>query len=158
MDILHFSPAPNDSRCAAVEGQDSFEILHAVGEGSDLTKYKALFQRDESRSNEEDRKRLFRRFFEGEDGNLRQAVLDSLDALWAETLRVEQRAVLTDAPEMLRRFFRARDSVRSSRSWPRSFTSRAAWEALRCAVLCRSLITGCLHGSCRFWRRAAAAE
>ena len=134
VDILRFSPAPNDSRCAAVEGPDSFEILHAISEGSDLTKYRALFQRDESRSNEEDRKRLFRRFFEGEDGSLRQAVLDSLDALWADTLRVEQKAVLIDAPETLRTFFRARDSVRSSRSWPRSFTNRAAWQALRGAL------------------------
>ena len=34
VEILRFSPAPNDPRSAAVEGPDSFEILHAVAEGS----------------------------------------------------------------------------------------------------------------------------
>ena len=134
VDILSFPPAPKDTRSAAVEGPDSFKIMHAVAKGSPLTKYRAMFERDGSGPIERDRKTLFRHFFEGEDGKLKQAVLDALDALRAETLTVEQRAVLTDAPETLGRFSGARDSVRSSGSWPRSFTIRAAWQALRGAL------------------------
>ena len=46
VDILSFPPAPKDTRSAAVEGPDSFKIMHAVAKGSPLTKYRAMFERD----------------------------------------------------------------------------------------------------------------
>ena len=109
VDILSFPPAPKDTRSAAVEGPDSFKITHAVAKGSPLTKYRAMFERDGSRSNGEDRGLLFRRLLAGEDGNLKQAVLGSFDALRAETVKVEQRALLTEAPETPGIFSRARE-------------------------------------------------
>ena len=46
IDIMSFAPIPHDLRSAAVEGQDSFEILHAAAGMSGITKYAAMFGRD----------------------------------------------------------------------------------------------------------------
>ena len=63
IDIISFSPVPHDPRSAAVEGQDSFEILHAAVGMPGITKYAAMFARDGSARSRRQRDDLWDRFF-----------------------------------------------------------------------------------------------
>ena len=123
VDILGLSP--DDARCAVEEGDEcDFQILHRASGRPGLTKYAALFQKD---------KAYQFRFFRVEDLDARQTVIDALDQLRSESNPAEARALLGAAVPTLRALCDARSGT-SPRERPQSFTSEAAWRALRGAL------------------------
>ena len=80
-DIMSFSPAPHDLRSAAVEGQDSFDVLHADAEVPGITKYAAMFARDGSGPSRRHREGLFYRFFHVEDEQMKESNVEASIAL-----------------------------------------------------------------------------
>ena len=122
-DILSLSP--DDARCAFLEGDGcDFEILHRASGRPGLTKYAALFQKD---------KTYWSRFFLVEDPDARHYVRDALDQLSSQSNSAEARALLGTAAPTLRALYDAKSGI-SARELPQSFTSEAAWCALRGAL------------------------
>ena len=123
VDILSLSP--DDVRCAVKEGDESdFQILHPASSWPGLTKYAALFQEAKSYQ---------LRFFHVEDPDARDTVIYALDHLRSESNSAEARALLGTAVATMRSLYNAR-SGSSIQALPQSFTSQAAWRALRGAL------------------------